>query len=170
MPGKNLSKQKLSWPARFLRKPFSEQRLAAEAFFWIGITSFVIRFLPFRALVRLAGQPSRHLINITDGHSGHAPIIQSIRKTVVTVSRRVPWQSKCLVQASAAKIMLGKRGIPSEACLGVSESGMRGNSRPGERVESANQKDMRPHAWLIVNGEAIIGGENLDDYVAVTRF
>lgn len=210
---------------RFLRKPFAQKRMLAEAFFWVGVFRFVIRFLPFGVLKRLIGDPDapetessgktdtsgRNAtdLNVPDtvepgvsdpdetdwnasdavGSGREVPDPAAlIARSVAAVSRRVPWESKCLVQASAARIMLNKRGISNMMFLGVSKSGLRGlDPQTGaENPELAAQKttsgnlrtepteslrrDMRPHAWLVVGGQVVLGGGNLDDYVTVSRF
>lgn len=263
---------------RFLRKPFAQKRMLAEAFFWVGVFRFVIRFLPFGVLKRLIGDPDapgsespgsnpsgktdtpdwnetnwsipdpsgkagtsdrnatdlnvpdavepgvsdpeetdRNVPDVvgpgrealeSDPDSAGTDTITSdpaadVARSVVAVSRRVPWESKCLVQAAAARMMLNKRGIANTMFLGVSKSGLKGldpqtgieNPGPGEGLDpqtatenpgpggrpSASGKqnaestgslkrDMRPHAWLVVAGQVVLGGGNLDDYVTVSRF
>ncbi len=179
----NLPKPKrASLPVRLMRKPFSYQCLIAEALIWLGITRFVIRYLPFRFLMHLMGDQAEKSEHAFVDQSGTDHIIKEIPKAVVTISRRVPWECKCLVQASAAKIMLNKRGVSSVICLGVSKSGIKGKSNTDldspETEDSSRRLNMsvsgrrklRPHAWLIAGGEVILGGENLSDYVTVSRF
>lgn len=92
--------------------------------------------------------------NFTSADAPSEPLL--IARSVIAVSRRVPWESKCLVQASAARIMLNRRNIPNELFLGVPKSGLK--------------SDKPPHAWLVVDGQVLLGGGNLDDYVTVSRF
>ncbi len=265
-------------PIRFLRKPFAQKRMLAEAFFRVGVFWFVIRFLPFVVLKRLIGEPESPGTdpsgktdtpdwnetnweipeasgkskapdwnatdlkvpdtvepgasdpdetdqNVSDvvgpesvGPDSVGPEsdpdsvgtdnitsdpVAAVARSVVAVSRRVPWESKCLVQAAATRMMLKKRGIANTMFLGVSKSGLKGldpqtgteNSGPGEgldlqtgtensgtggrptasgkqNAESTDslKRDMRPHAWLVVGGQVVLGGGNLDDYVTVSRF
>ncbi|MEX0778155.1 MAG: lasso peptide biosynthesis B2 protein [Balneolales bacterium] len=152
------------------------QRLIIETLFGIVQTSFVVRFCPFRVLAWLmSGQKKQNRKVSMDLDLA----VQNVVKSVVLVSRRIPWRSECLVQASAAKIMLNKRGIPNVMCLGVSKSGVLGYSKPDPELEvlgaeiiigEPGKREMRPHAWLIANGQVILGGGNLDDYVTVSQF
>ena len=170
---------------RFIRKPAVEKMILAEAFLMAGLTRFVIRFCSFKMLKRLIGEPldpsgtSRPSSRTTekpadkqtlsaaavpDKYSNHSRYAGTdtyrqsvlIARSVVTVSRRVPWESKCLVQASAARMMLSRREIPSELYLGVPKSGL--------------QSDKPPHAWLVADGQVLLGGGNLDQYITVSRF
>jgi len=184
MIGKNdraLAGNKKGVLKKFVNKPGAYRKLIAEAIFWTAVTRFVIRCLPFRTLL--------HLIQNSTKGNGEEPIafgsshidgtggtgtsfegsvsmdknVQDIVNAVTAVSRRMPWQCRCLVQASAAKILMNRRGIPNELCLGVLKPGVMQNSNQGE-------KEMRPHAWLIVGNRVVMGGEELARYVEVSRF
>lgn len=168
-------------PVRFMLKPFSYKLLVAEALFWVGVTRIVIRFLPFRFLKRLIDTQPENPEHASVDRFDTEPLVREISNAVVAVSRWVPWECKCLVQASAAKIMLNKRGVSNVMCLGISKSGIKGKSNsdlhPAETEASSREmnmaesgkREMRPHAWLIAGGEVILGGHNLDDYVTVSR-
>ena len=162
--------------ARFLKKPWPYQQIVMEAFLWLAITRFVIRFLPFKALLFVIGtkpEPeSDHTVGIdymelmknsyeTEIQPG--PVITDITNAVKSVSRRVPWQSKCLVQAASAKKMMNRRKIENHLFLGVSASGLKGHG-PTKR------RNIHSHAWLIADHNVVLGGENLDDYIVVSRF
>ena len=161
--------------ARFLEKPRPYQQIVLEAFLWIAITRFVIRFLPFKALLHLIGtkpEPeSDHAVRIdsmelkknsSETEIQPGPVVTDITNAVKSVSRRVPWRSKCLVQAASAKIMMNRRKIDNHLFLGVSASGLR-----GERIKK--RRDIHSHAWLVAEKNVVLGGENLDDYIAVSR-
>lgn len=156
-----------------MHRPPAYKRLLAEAFMLVGLIRFVIRFLPFRVLIRLIGANEKEVSNetdmiylsVTDGSalSAAEPLVRDISSAVKSVSHRVPWQSKCLVQASAAKMMMNRRDIPSRLYLGVSKSGLKGK---GEE----NKRKIRSHAWLVSDDVVVLGGENLDDFVAVSEY
>lgn len=182
----NKSKYTVSKPAtrgvlaRFFSKPARYRRRLMEAVFWIAVMQFVIRFLSFRVLKRLIGssgdrvhdrQDRSHLESgsikemetTMEASDSEIETVQDIVRAVRSVSRRTPWKSKCLVQSSAAKIMMNKAGIPSELCLGVLKPGSAQSSESGN-------KELRPHAWLISENRVVLGGENLEQYVMVSRF
>ena len=151
---------------RFMNKPVAYRKLIAEAIFWSAATRFSIRYLPFRTLLRLIRGSTKGAGDADTAFTGAEPEskqVQDIVKAVETVSRRVPWQCKCLVQASAAKILMNKRGIRNTMCLGVLKPGEVQNPGQGE-------KGMKPHAWLIAGNRVVLGGEGLGRYVEVSRF
>ena len=164
--------RKSAW-RRFLNRPPAYKRLLAEAFVLAGLIRFVIRFLPFRVLVRLIGAGEKELRNETDTiHFSVAeksvlpvsePLTRDISSAVKSVCRHVPWQSKCLVQASVAKMMMNRRDIASRLYLGVSKSGLKGKGEEDKRK-------IRSHAWLVADDVVVLGGENLDDYVVVSEY
>jgi len=162
--------------ARFMKKPWQYQQLVMEAFLWIAITRFIIRFLPFKALLFLIGtkpEPESgqatnidymELIkNSSETEVQPGPVVTDITNAVKSVSRRVPWQSKCLVQAASAKRMMNRRKIENQLFLGVSASGLKGDG-PTKRL------NIHSHAWLVADHNVVLGGENLDDFIAVSRF
>ncbi|MDG5766316.1 lasso peptide biosynthesis B2 protein [Balneolales bacterium ANBcel1] len=141
--------------SQFLRKPFAEQRIYAEALLLTAIFRFMILFLPFRVLLRFLGKT----VAVEDNGHGSAaisPEVLPVIRAVKAVSRRVPWDSKCLVQASAGKIMLRRRGIAGIIHLGV-------------RRDLTRSKAMKPHAWLTSDGQVLLGGGRLDQYAEVSR-
>ncbi len=74
---------------------------------------------------------------------------------VEKVSNNVPWTSKCLDQALAAKIMLARRGIGTTVYFGV---------RKNERGELA------AHAWLRSGSVYVTGGRIRDDFTIINTF
>lgn len=89
------------------------------------------------------------------------------------MSRHTPWQSRCLVQAIAARWMLGRRGVPTTLHLGVTRAaptdvhpeavlgGLRRDERPGL---------MRAHAWLSCEDFVVTGGPLVSHYTLVASF
>ena len=75
-----------------------------------------------------------------------------IGRLVRKVARRLPFQVRCLPQAMAAQWMLRRRGVSSRLVFGARRS------QPPERT-------IEYHAWLMVAGQCVIGGEELETYV-----
>jgi hypothetical protein len=67
-------------------------------------------------------------------------------------ARRVPWRSKCLEQAIAAKMMLRRRGVHSTLYLGVT------------------REPTGAHAWVRVGGWNVTGGQDVSRYAVVASF
>lgn len=79
-----------------------------------------------------------------------APVAKSIK----VVAKYVPWQSKCLVQAIAAKNMLQKRGVETTLYLGVVKNG----------------SEMKAHAWTRTGPYFITGGNGENSHTVVRTF
>lgn len=68
-----------------------------------------------------------------------------VRRAVIAVCNRTPWESKCMIQALAAKRILNSMGFPCTLYMGVKNSPETG--------------EMLAHAWLRC-GDKIVTGEN----------
>ena len=79
----------------------------------------------------------------------------SIARAILTMSRHLPWECKCLVQAISGKMMLGRKRIPSTLYLGVAKEG---------------NGDLNAHAWLRAGDIIILGGGGLERFAVVSTF
>ncbi len=66
------------------------------------------------------------------------------------VADRLPWHSTCLVRAVAGQMLLTRRGIGG------------GSIRFGVRKQDGK---LEAHAWLLLGGVALIGGEEAEGYL-----
>ncbi len=139
---------------RFLALPGGQRKVFAEAAFWLSVARVAVACLPFRWIVRYLGKFSAE----------HGPLegedrsedLRSVLWSIRVVSRHLPWESRCLVQAVAGQRMLCGRGLPSTLYLGVAN-----DEESGELVA---------HAWLR-SGERILTGDGrLERYAVVARF
>lgn len=73
-----------------------------------------------------------------------------LARRVIFVARRLPWRSTCLVRAVAGGLLLRRRGIMGAVI------------RFGVKREAGA---VTAHAWLLLNGEILLGGEEAADYV-----
>jgi ABC-type lipoprotein release transport system permease subunit len=108
---------------------------------------------PFKHLSKQLGQ-----LNATSGHIYNLPDneIQRLAKSIRNVSQVVPWESKCLVQAVVAKVLLKKRETDSTLYFGVRKKD------DGSSLEA--------HAWLDVNNEIVLGKELADQFTVVSSY
>jgi len=74
---------------------------------------------------------------------------------VATMSRYTPWESKCLVQAMAAKIMLNRRKIRNTLYLGVAKDEV---------------GHMIAHAWVKCGGIPLTGAMSAEKFTVVSAF
>ncbi|KJS17965.1 MAG: hypothetical protein VR69_02785 [Peptococcaceae bacterium BRH_c4b] len=138
---------------KFFGLSWREQWLFIEAFSLTGVVRLAILLLPFRWLAPLLGK-----------HMRESPVKEDVAKleaarwfgrVVETVSRYTPWESKCLVQAIAGKIILRRRGITNTLYLGVG------------RDEGSG---LIAHAWLRCGGTIITGGHGQKRFIIVGKF
>ena len=86
-----------------------------------------------------------------------------IRQAVRRAGRYTPWESTCLVQSIAGKMMLKRLNIPSTLYLGVAKNG---------KEKSKKKKELKAHAWLR-SGNIILTGQkgvNLSAFTVVSMF
>ncbi|MFX4263225.1 lasso peptide biosynthesis B2 protein [Pelotomaculum propionicicum] len=138
---------------KFIRLPWPEKCLYTEAFYLTGVVRLAILLLPFRWLAPHLGQ---HMVESPQEEDAAA--IEAARRVglaVETVSRHSPWESKCLVQAIAGKILLRRRGIGSTLYLGVDRD---------------DAKILIAHAWLRCGGLVLTGGQGREHFTVVGKF
>lgn len=137
----------------FLRKPIGEKWLL----FNIAVLSFTIRMmvllLPFKYLAMFLGTQSEPGHNVNCSNPDRQVMV-SVSRKIKHVSRFVPWDSNCLVQATVGKIILRKKKIASTVHFGVRKE----------------ENSMKAHAWLRVGHETLLGGEIADQFTEVSSF
>jgi hypothetical protein len=137
---------------RYLRCPWGERLLLLEALACLGLARLAVLSLPCRWLFPLLGQ-RRHETAAADTPTLH-PTLRAVARAVAATSRRTPWESACLVQAIAAKLMLKRRGIPSTLHLGVAKEDSR----------------FMAHAWLRSGSFMLTGGAGRQRYTTISTF
>ena len=117
-------------------------------FVWLGLST--IRFTALQAALdrwvrAFALRPSR----------GGQDDVKRVGWSVAAVTRRVPFDSTCLIQSLAVDAMLRRRGVPCEIRVGVRP--------PGNGALTA-------HAWVEHDGEVIFGARSdLSEYRVLAR-
>jgi hypothetical protein len=124
---------------RFLRLSPPDRRLVLRAALLLGLIGVALRLLSFQTVctvvVRLAGAP--HLV-LDDPRMSSERIAWAVRHTAASIPG-----ATCLVQALAARVLLGQRGLPARVRIGVG------------RAEDAA---LRGHAWVESGGVIVVGG------------
>ena len=111
----------------------------------VRIALWVVPYRTVRARIDRLSRPRR---------SGPPPtprLADRIGWAVRNAARLVP-ASTCLIQALAASLMLRRAGLPAELHIGVAREGETG---------------LRAHAWVDVDGRAIVGDHDLARLVAL---
>ena len=146
-------KKSISLIMKFCQKSFTEQLFYSEVIFWLGFSRVIILTLPFKWIAPILGQ---HMTS-TNETSSKRTRLKSIRvaRAIGTMSKHMPWECKCLVQAMAGKIMLRNRKVATTLYLGVSKK---------------ENGDLNAHAWLRMGEFIILGGGGLEQFAVVSTF
>lgn len=145
---------------KFLRKlkkiiklPLRDKSILFEAFCISGLMRFAILFIQFRKLAVIYGKHNREsTLEISESEK---KIIFMVGWAVEQISSRTPWESKCLVKALTAQIMLARRKISSTLYLGV--------------AKEKNNK-LIAHAWVRSGQVIITGAREMSAFKEVARF
>ncbi|NBC02664.1 MAG: lasso peptide biosynthesis B2 protein [Bacteroidetes bacterium] len=137
----------------FLTKPLSEKLHLLKISAYLAWYRFFILSFSFKRLSKKLGDLNGPPVQ---GDGELNPEILQLADSIRHISRFVPWESKCLVQAVVAKILLKKRNIDSTLYLGVRKS------EDGSNLEA--------HAWLDVNNQTILGGDISDQFTMVSSY
>ncbi|MDP1749961.1 MAG: lasso peptide biosynthesis B2 protein [Reyranella sp.] len=128
--------------AAFFTLPWSDRRLLIEAFATLGFVRVVLHVWTIERLRRWAGRLER----------GSKPV-DRIVWAVRTASRRTPGTT-CLGSALALQRLLSAEGYVSELHIGVARQ------QPG----------LVAHAWVVHEGQVLIGDEEQATYTQLTNW
>ena len=137
----------------FMGKPAAEKLLLISVAAYLTFVKICTHLLPFRTLSSLIQTGDKKTASMPERESGE--ITDNIARRVRSVSKKLPWNSSCLVQAAAAKLLLRRRGIPSSICFGVRKNG-------------AQINQLGAHAWLMIDEDIVLGGDIADQYTQVS--
>jgi len=138
---------------KFLALPLAEKLLLVEALLYLGLARLALLVVPFRHVARRLGQQLPPDAVPPSTYSA-SPGARQIAWAVEIMSRRTPWESACLAQAIAGKLMLRRRGVPSRLSLGMRKD--------------ASGKPIA-HAWLQA-GEATLLGATPEPFTVLSTF
>jgi hypothetical protein len=140
---------------QFARLASAEKVIFSLAFALLGVGRLMVWLRLFRRpAVWFGGSP---------GHSGYSHLLvaeqlrqaEQIGRLVRLAARHTPWQSKCLVQAVAARTLLCCRRIPSTVYLGVAKSPLHG---------------MQAHAWVTAGSVHVTGNDGSRNFTTIAAF
>lgn len=123
--------------------------LRVEAALALALAWTLVFLVPLRHMRRLFGTITGPMGN---GAPPPGPVLaraQAVARRVDRVAGRLPWQSTCLVRAVAARLLLARRRIDG----GIIRFGIR-----------KNDGALEAHAWLILGGTILMGGEEVETY------
>jgi len=138
---------------RFCSHRWEDRLLWAEAVVLTAGARLAILCLPVRRTARWLGQ--QHHESTHEVSREHDDTVARVKWAVGAAARHVPWEAKCLVQAMAARAMLGRRGIDGTIYLGLARD---------------EENQLQAHAWLRCGPWLITGGPGHGEYTVVSRF
>ena len=132
----------------------NRRRLTIKAVLYAAVARFRVYFFPGKRVHRYLGEKDGETSTEVPNEDEQRDI-RFVAHRVAGMARRVPWESKCLVQAMTAQRLLRDYGISSTLYLGV-----------GRDKENGN---MVAHAWVRSGPYSICGG-NGEGYATVAKF
>lgn len=139
--------------SKLFRLTWRDKLLFLEAFLLTGIIRFAILFLSFNKLARFSGKYKKESSKTISNED--EAITRKIGWAVSTASKCTPWESKCLVRALTAQVMLSTRKVSSTLYLGVARD---------------KEKKLIAHAWLRSGEDIITGANEMSEFTEVARF
>jgi Transglutaminase-like superfamily len=118
----------------------------------LGLVRLAILLIPFRRIAPYLGQ-QQHETPATDTPHLY-PTLQDVVRAVAMMSRHTPWESTCLVQAIAGKLMLQQRSISSTLYLGVAKEA----------------EGLAAHAWLRSGSSILTGRAGRQRFTVISTF
>lgn len=122
-----------------------------------GLMRLALLVLPFRWIAPWLGQHHTNMTMTLLVTEEQENLSRRMGSVIRTLSKYTPWESKCLVQAMLARIVLGYYGIPHIIYLGVNQSG------PPENP-------MNAHAWVSAGRCFVTGGNSFRQFGVVSSF
>ncbi len=136
-----------------MRLPLADKGLLLEALVLLAFARVAVLLLPFRWVARVLGKEEAQ--TPAEEQLAHVVQIRRVGAMIRETARNVPWTSKCLDQALAAKIMLARRAIATTVYLGVNVD---------------EQGQLAAHAWLRSGTLYVTGGKIRDRYTVINTF
>lgn len=140
---------------KFWRLSWGDRWLLLEAAAWLGAARLAIRALPFRRIAPYLGVAGTETSGIDDPDTLERA--RRIGWALRTASRHTPWESACLGQGIAGKVMLGVRGMASTLYLGV-------------ELDGEGEEGMSAHAWLRCGTVVLTGANDRQRFKIVATF
>lgn len=137
------------------RRPLAEKLWCAPAFLLLGVAQAVLLTVPFRRIAPLLGHDMQTAAIVPLAGEREVSRALHIGRAIRTAARYTPWESRCLAQAVAARVLLGVSGLPYALYLGVDTRGDAG---------------MAAHAWVCTGPAAVTGGHSFEEFAVVGTF
>ncbi len=145
---------------RFATFDAARQALLIEAALWLLLARVALIAVPFPRLAPYLGafvapEDERVIGARSIGTAEQARIAARVGWAVCAAARHVPFTAVCLPQAMAARMMLGRRGVPSVLHFGAAK----GRHEP-----------LDAHAWLDAVGVEVTGFPIAHEFTEIACF
>lgn len=120
---------------KFLALSYRNKWLMMEALAELLMSGLLLQILSFRRIMPLYRPP------VVPKRNPAPELPEEIKTALRHAGHLLPWKSRCLVRALAARAMLSRRGITSKLSLGVLLD---------------DRKKMAAHAWLTAGEVEVI--------------
>lgn len=134
---------------KFIAFPGYDQRILLKALFLLSLIRLGLWLLPLRTLQHILASLS------SSGDPSQQPSYppEKVASAVRAVAPSIP-KATCLAQALTVQTLLAREGIQTDLALGVAPQGTTG---------------IKAHAWLELEGMVLVGGDEKDQYIRLTR-
>lgn len=126
-------------------------------FFLSGLMRLAILALPFRWIAPWLGQHYKNIVLTVLVTEEQEILSRQMGRVIQAICKYTPWESKCLVQAMLARVVLQRYGIPHIVFLGLARS-------------VASESGLAAHAWVNAGRCFVTGGNGHRDFAVVSSF
>lgn len=144
---------------KLLSLKWQYQLLVFPIFLLLGANRLRIHFIPFK---KLASHNGKHCGSLAFSLLSNKPKqntrAKRIGRLVEQIANNTPWESKCLVQAMTAQILLKQLNIPHVMFFGLG------------KTDAKDPKPLKAHAWLTSDRIHVTGGNCWDEFTIVSSF
>jgi hypothetical protein len=133
--------------------PWPDRWLLVDAAFCLALARLSVLIVPFRWLTRALRQQLGE--TPVDDDCDMLRQRERVAWALRTVNGHTPWDSNCLAQGLAGKLMLRRRRLVSTLYLGVGKD---------------DQASFAAHAWLRSGAVVVTGGADLERFTVMAAF
>lgn len=138
---------------KFFRLKFGRKLMLLESAFFLAVSRIAVLTVKFDRIAPRLGEHGKE--STEEIAQPYLPVINEVKWAVNAMSAHTFWESKCLVQAIAAKKMLKRRKIKSTLYLGVAKD---------------SDGKMIAHAWVKSGGIILTGARGFRRFTVVSFF
>lgn len=124
-------------------------------FIILGLSRLIVLLLPMRFILPLLGNSNNKCMYCVCPTKHQIETARHVRRIVNIAVKNMFFKPTCLVQAIAARMLLGKQRIPYVFYLGVGLN---------------SDKTLYAHAWVSTGPVFVTGGNGFTEYTVIATF